>query len=90
MLRHYMFFVRRNELENAAIFIEHGADVNAIDEEFHSTPLGYAAKYGRKEMVELLLSKGADVNLPKDIEWARPVSLAERRNHKEVAALLRL
>lgn len=83
-------FAGRNEVQNAAIFIEHGADVNAIDEEFHSTPLGYAAKYGRKEMVELLLSNGADVNLPTDTEWAKPISWAERRNYKEVAALLRL
>lgn len=50
----------------ASIFIEHGANVNAIDEEFYSTPLGYAAKYGKKEMVELLLKNGADPNLPED------------------------
>ena len=53
-----------NDVISAAVFIKHGADVNAVDEEFYSTPLGYAAKHGKKEMVELLLKHGADPNLP--------------------------
>src|SRR4029079_581763 len=30
-------FARRGDMDSAAIFIEHGADVNAVDEEFYST-----------------------------------------------------
>jgi ankyrin repeat protein len=37
-------FAEKGDVEKAAIFIEHGADVNTRDEELCSTPLGYAAK----------------------------------------------
>lgn len=82
-------FAKRNDVTSASVFIEHGADVNAVDEEFYSTPLGYAAKYNRKEMVELLLKHGADVDLPKDHEWAKPLMWAQRRRHNEIVTLLK-
>ncbi|WP_346319988.1 ankyrin repeat domain-containing protein [Chitinophaga sp. YIM B06452] len=81
-------FAGNNDLENAASFIEHGADVNALDEENSTTPLGYAAKHGHKEMVEFLLGKGANPGLPQEHAWARPLAWAERRGHTEVAAQL--
>ncbi len=72
-------FARRNDVTSASVFIAHGADVNAIDEEFYSTPLGYAAKHGKKEMAELLLKHGADPNLPSSPLWAKPLVWAQRK-----------
>ncbi len=82
-------FAERGDLENATIFLEHGADINARDEQLCSTPLGWAAKKGNVEMVELLLKHGAKTNLPDDPSWATPLSWATRRGHEAVVELLK-
>lgn len=82
-------FAERGDVENATIFLEHGADINARDGQLDSTPLGWAAKYGKLEMAGLLLEKGAKTNLPDDPHWATPLSWAERRGNNEIAALLK-
>jgi len=82
-------FARKGDLERAALFIDHGADLHARDEDICSTPLGWAAKFGQLEMVKLLLRRGAKVNLPDDPPWATPLSWAIRRGHKEIAELLK-
>jgi len=82
-------FAKKGEIEKAAIFIEHGADLNARDEDICSTPLGWAAKFCKAEMVEFLLRRGAKPNLPDDPPWATPVAWAARRGHSEVVALLK-
>ena len=38
-------FAKRGDVEKAALFIDHGADLHARDDDFCSTPLGWAAKY---------------------------------------------
>ena len=81
-------FARSGEVEKAALFIEHGADLHARDEDLSSTPLGWAAKAGKTAMVELLLSRGARPNLPDDPPWARPLAWATRRGHHEIVELL--
>lgn len=81
-------FAQRGDVENAAIFIDHGADVHARDEEINSTPLGWAAKYGKIEMVKLLLDHGIPPHLPDDPVWATPLAWATRRGHAAIAALL--
>src|SRR5207247_6038467 len=86
------YFAESGDVEKAAIFIEHGADLNARDEELCSTPLGWAAKFGKIEMVELLLSRGAKPNLPDDLPalaWATPLAWATRRGHGEIIELLK-
>ncbi|HEY6977681.1 MAG TPA: ankyrin repeat domain-containing protein [Chitinophagaceae bacterium] len=83
------FFAKKDDTINAEIFINHGADINAADEEFLSTPLGYAANYGKKKMVEFLLKHKADPNLPQNPAWAKPLSWAIRRGYKEIAELLK-
>lgn len=82
-------FAERGDVDNAVIFIEHGADVHARDEELRSTPLGYAAKFGRRPMVELLLAHGAQPNLPDDPPWATPLAWATRRGHADLVDLLK-
>ncbi|MEK6410620.1 MAG: ankyrin repeat domain-containing protein [Acidobacteriota bacterium] len=79
---------RSGDLEKAAIFIDHGADLHARDEDICSTPLGWAAKSGRTHMVEFLLSRGAKLNLPDDPPWATPLAWATRRGHQEIVQLL--
>ena len=70
------------------MFLNYGADINAIDEEDRSTPLGIAAREGNTELVGLLLDSGADPNAA-GAEWAAPLAWAQRRGHAEIAKMLR-
>jgi len=82
-------FARNGDVEKAILFLNHGANLHARDEDICSTPLGWAAKFGQKPMVELLLQRGAKPNLPDDPPWATPLAWATRRGHTEIADLLR-
>jgi ankyrin repeat protein len=75
-------------VEKATWFLDHGADLHARDEDICSTPLGWAAKFGRTKMVEFLLSRGAKPNLPDDPPWATPLAWATRRGQPEIAERL--
>ncbi|MCC6232488.1 MAG: ankyrin repeat domain-containing protein, partial [Verrucomicrobiales bacterium] len=75
-------------IEKAAIFLAHGARLHARDEDLCSTPLGWAAKFGRRAMVEWLLDQGAAPNLPDDPPWATPLAWARRRGHADITELL--
>lgn len=77
--------VFRGDLEKVALFIDHGADINAVDEEFCSTPLGFAARWGQREIVEYLIEKGADINRA-GAEWATPLAWARKKGHTEIEA----
>jgi len=81
-------FARTGDVERAALFIEHGADLHARDEDLGSTPLGWAARYGQLPMVKLLLERGARPSLPDDPPWATPLAWAARRGHREVVERL--
>ena len=72
-----------------ALFIEHGADLEAIDEEYQTTPLGWAARWGRSEAVELLLERGAKVEPQGVPDWAQPIVWAEKKGHAEIAEILK-
>ena len=73
----------------AQVCLDFGADINAVETEWCSTPLGWAARAGRKEMTSWFLDEGANPNLPEDEPWARPVEWAKRRGFAEVAELLK-
>jgi RNA polymerase sigma factor (sigma-70 family) len=81
--------VYRPHLDVMQLFIEAGADLHARDEEYRSTPLGWAARWGRRESVELLLARGARTNLPDDPPWATPLAWARQKGHLEIEQLLR-
>ena len=68
------------------LFLEFGADIDAVDEEYRSTPLGWAARQGQAEVVEMLLERGADPNGGE--RWARPLAWAERRRHGKIVRRL--
>ena len=76
------------DMESAALFLEHGADIHARDAEDESTPLAFAARAGKAAMVEWLLRAGAKPRLPDDPEWATPLAWATRRGHDDIARLL--
>jgi ankyrin repeat protein len=81
-------FARDGDVESAAVFLDHGANLHARDEEFCTTPLGYAAAAGKRHMVEFLLERGAKVTLPDDLAWATPIALATYRGHTAIAQML--
>jgi len=85
-LLHDMAF--EGDVGKARLLLDHGAAIDAVDDEFRSTPLGLAARWGRKELVRLLVERGADVNLA-GADWARPLAWAERRGYEQIAADLR-
>jgi ankyrin repeat protein len=83
-------FSRKGDVEKAALFLDHGANLHARDEDICSTPLGWAAKFGKTAMVEFLLSRGAEPNRPDDPSWATPLAWATRRGHDDIAGLLQM
>jgi ankyrin repeat protein len=80
---------RPTRVECAKILLEAGATISAKDEEYRSTPLGWAARNNLPDMVELLLAHGAPTNLPDDEPWATPLAWAVKRRHDEIAEMLR-
>ena len=79
----------RGDVRSAELFLEFGADLDAVDEEFRSTPLGWAARCGQREFVRFLLAQRGPRPEPAAVPaWAQPQAWAQRRGHAEVAALL--
>ena len=81
-------FAGHGHVDDAALFLDHGADLHARDEEWKSTPLAWAAREGHTRMVEFLLRRGARLLLPDDPPWATPKAWAERRGHQGIVQLL--
>ena len=72
----------------AELLLEFGANIDAIDDEYCTTPLGWAARWEQKQMVEFLLAHGADPNLAREA-WAKPLVWAEAKSNTEIAKILR-
>jgi ankyrin repeat protein len=79
----------KGDLVKARLLLDHGAALDPVDEEFRSTPLGLAARWGRAEMVALLLERGADPNAA-GAPWAAPLEWARKKGHSRIEAQLRL
>lgn len=85
MLHH---MAAEGEVAKAKLLLANGAEIDAIDDEYRSTPLGVAARRGQRAMVELLLERGADP-AASGAWWATPLAWAEMKGHRQVADVLR-
>jgi len=72
-----------------SVLLRAGARTDLRDDLLRSTPLGWACRWGRTELVQLLLEHGSDP-IENDAEpWARPPAWAEKMNRADVSAVLR-
>jgi len=75
-------------IDKAELLIKHGAEINPVDEEYQSTPLGMAVRWGHTEMVDYLLKQGADPN-KSGAPWSTPLAWAKKKGYSEIERILR-
>jgi ankyrin repeat protein len=80
---------RVDRIDRAKILLDAGARFDIRDELLQSTPLAWAARWGRSELVELYLARGASPDEPDAQPWATPVAWASRYAHEQISHLLR-
>ena len=81
--------VRNGDLAGVQAELDKGVDVDEGDDSWpEMTPLTYAARFGHKEVAELLLAKGADASAKTDDNGTTPLHHAALNGHKETAAML--
>ena len=73
----------------ATMLLDAGARLDVRDQLLKSTPLGWACRWGRVELVKLFLARGADPVEPGAEPWARPLAWAEKMGHAEIAAIVK-
>ena len=56
---HWAIFHDKPEI--VELLLDHGADIERMDQDRQSTPLAYAIVYGRKDIIRLLVARGADL-----------------------------
>jgi ankyrin repeat protein len=69
--------------------LDAGASLSKRDQLFKSTPLGWACRWGRTDLVQLYLSRGADTPEPGAETRATPLAWATKGGHHEISELLR-
>jgi uncharacterized protein len=75
------------DLPKARLLLDHGAELDAIEDEYRSTPLGLAARWGRRPIVELLLARGANPHVS-GAPWSTPLAWARKKGHAEIERML--
>ena len=68
--------------------LEAGARMDRRDDILSSTPLGWACRWGRLQLVRLLIEHGADPEENDAEAWARPRSWARKMGHNEIVQAL--
>jgi len=79
---------RRGDVPMVRLLLQHGANVNAQDEQYGETPLLQAVSSGSLETVKLLVSHGADVTA-RNGRGESALSLAVGAKQMAIAAALR-
>jgi ankyrin repeat protein len=73
----------------AAMLIDHGARLDIRDDLLKSTALGWACRWGRTEMVKLLIQRGVPVRETGAEAWATPEAWAQKMGQLEIQAILK-
>lgn len=73
----------------AAMLLNHGARLDLRDDLLQSTPLGWACRWGRQELVEFLIARGAPGNEPDAEAWAQPLAWAIKMGRTSITEVLR-
>jgi hypothetical protein len=73
----------------ATMLLNAGMRLDVRDDLLRSTPLGWACRWGRVELVTLFLERGADFVEADAESWATPLAWAEKMNHGAVLSILR-
>lgn len=76
-------------LVKAKLLLDAGASLTRRDPMLKSTPLGWACRWGRIELVRIYLSRGANSHEVDAEPWARPVAWARKGGHHEIVELIR-
>jgi hypothetical protein len=77
----------KGDIPKAKLLVEHNADLDPLEDEYQSTPLGMAARWGHVDMVEYLLSQGADPH-KSGAPWSTPLAWAIKKGHKGIERML--
>lgn len=78
---------QKGEIAKAELLLKYGADIDPVDGEYQSTPLGMAVRWGHTDMVEYLIKQGADLNKA-GASWATPLAWARAKEHVHIKKLL--
>ncbi len=78
---------QKGDIPKVALLLKYGADMNSVEEEYCSTPLGMAARWGNEDMVAYLLEQGADPHKA-GAPWATPLSWARQKGHTSITRML--
>jgi ankyrin repeat protein len=78
-----------DRLSFAIPVLDAGGRLDVRDNLLKSTPLGWACRWGRTELVRLFLERGADPIEAEAEPWATPLAWAERGQHARIASILR-
>jgi ankyrin repeat protein len=73
----------------ATAALDAGARMDLRDDLLKSTPLGWACRWGREELVRLFLDRGADPVEADAEPWATPMAWAKKMGREAVLAMLR-
>jgi ankyrin repeat protein len=73
----------------ATLLLDAGASLDKRDLTLKSTPLGWACRWGRIELVRLYLARGARPQEMDADAWATPLAWAIKGGHAEIIEILR-
>lgn len=89
--QHVVKFIAQYEsgVTRAVMLLDAGASLKKRDQLLMSTPLGWACRRGRSDLVQLYLDRGADPVEADAEPWATPLAWATKNERDGIADLLR-